>query len=97
MLKRAAPAAVPVIAFNHSHDIKRTLKADAFFCITPYMKQIVCAAMGGQKPAFVISNAVQVPPLEVLAERSDDAVFSIGAIGRMVPNKGFQHLVAALG
>lgn len=97
MLKRAAPRGVPVIAFNHSHNIKRTLKADAFFCITPYMKRIVDAATGGQKPAFVISNAVQVPPLEVLAERSDDAVFSIGAIGRMVPNKGFQHLVAALG
>lgn len=97
MLKRAAPAGVPVIAFNHSHNIKRTLKADAFFCITPYMKRIVDAATGGQKPAFVISNAVQVPPLEVLVERSEEAVFSVGAIGRMVPNKGFQHLVAAFG
>ena len=97
MLKRAAPPGVPVIAFNHSHNIKRTLKADAFFCITPYMKRIVDAATGGKKPAFVISNAVQVPPLDVLEERSNDAVFSVGAIGRMVPNKGFQHLVAALG
>ena len=35
MLKRAAPATVPVIAFNHSHNIRRTVKADAFFCITP--------------------------------------------------------------
>jgi glycosyltransferase involved in cell wall biosynthesis len=97
VLKRAAPAGVPVIAFNHSHNIKRTLKADAFFCITPYMKRIVDVATGGSKPAFVISNAVQVPPLAMLAERSEDAVFSVGAIGRMVPNKGFQHLVAALG
>jgi len=97
MLKRAAPRAVPVIAFNHSHNIKRTLKADAFFCITPYMKRVVDAATGGQKPAFVVSNAVQLPPPEVLVERDDDPVFTIGAIGRMVPNKGFQHLVAALG
>ena len=97
MLKRAAPAGVPVVAFNHSHNIKRTLRADAFFCITPYMKRIVDAATGGQKPAFVISNAVQVPPLDVLEVRSNDAVFSVGAIGRMVPNKGFRHLVAALG
>ncbi|WP_345793224.1 glycosyltransferase [Thauera sp. JM12B12] len=47
MLKRAAPRGVPVIAFNHSHNIKLTLKADAFFCITPYMKRIVDAATGG--------------------------------------------------
>lgn len=86
-----------MIAFNHSHNIKRTLKADAFFCITPYMKRIVDAATAGGKPAFVVSNAVQVPPLEVLAEPHDDPPFHIGAIGRMVPNKGFQHLVAALG
>lgn len=97
MLKRAAPLGVPVIAFNHSHNIKRTLKADAFFCITPYMKRIVDAATGGRKPAFVVSNAVQVPPLEVLSGRHDDPLYRIGAIGRMVPNKGFQHLVEALG
>ena len=95
MLKRAAPEGVPVIAFNHSHNIKRTLKADAFFCITPYMKQIVDAATGGAKPSFVISNAVSIPPEETLADPAG-GVFSIGAIGRMVPNKGFRHLLDAL-
>src|SRR5690606_30853884 len=96
MLKRAAPATVPVIAFNHSHNIKRTLKADAFFCITPYMKRIVDQATGGSKPSFVISNAVSVPPAGALRERADDGVFRVGALGRMVPNKGFQHLLSAL-
>lgn len=95
MLKRAAPPTVPVIAFNHSHNIKRTLKADAFFCITPYMQQIVEAATGGAKPSFVISNAVSIPPEEALADPTG-GVFSIGAIGRMVPNKGFRHLLDAL-
>ncbi len=96
LLKRAAPKAVPVIAFNHSHNIKRTLKADAFFCITPYMKEIVERATGGGKPAFVISNAVTVPPAELLAPR-DAGVFTVGAMTRMAAGKGLQHLVAALG
>ena len=96
MLKRAAPAGVPVVAFNHSHNIKRTLKADAFFCITPYMKQIVDAATGGTKPAYVISNAVSVPPDELLV-RPENPVFTIGAMARMAPNKGVSHLVEALG
>ena len=96
MLKRAAPRNMPVIAFNHSHNIKRTLKADAFFCITPYMKTIVDEATGGSKPAFVISNAITVPPAEVLVPRKD-GVFTVGAMGRMVANKGLHHLVAALG
>ncbi len=96
MLKRAAPASVPVVAFNHSHNIKRTLKADAFFCITPYMKQIVDAATGGAKPAYVISNAVSVPPDERLA-RPGNSVLTIGAMARMAPNKGVADLVEALG
>ena len=61
MLKRAAPRTVPVIAFNHSHNIKRTLNADAFFCITPYMKQIVDAATGRCR----IANAGQCSPVLV--------------------------------
>lgn len=96
MLKRAAPERVPVIAFNHSHNIGRTLKADAFFCITPYMKKIVDEATGAGKPSFVISNAVTVPPVEALAAR-DGGIFTVGAIARMVPNKGLHHLLAALG
>ena len=96
MLKRAAPSTVPVIAFNHSHNIKRTLKADAFFCITPYMKKIVDAATCGAKPSFVISNAVSVPGDSVL-ERPENRVFMIGAMARMAPNKGVSDLVEALG
>ena len=95
LLKRAAPARVPVIAFNHSHNIKRTLKADAFFCITPYMKQIVDAATGGAKPAYVISNAVSVPAQSELG-REGGGRFSIGSIARLVEGKGLETLIAAL-
>jgi glycosyltransferase involved in cell wall biosynthesis len=96
MLKRAVPRTVPVIAFNHSHNIKRTLEADAFFCITPYMKQIVDRATGGVKPSFVISNAVSIPEDDRLID-GQHSEFTVGAIARMVPNKGLTHLVEALG
>lgn len=95
LLKRATPARVPVIAFNHSHNIKRTLKADAFFCLTPYMKQIVDAATGGSKPAYVISNAVSVPAESELG-REGSSLFTVGAISRLVAGKGLETLVAAL-
>ena len=97
MLKRAAPATVPVIAFNHSHNIRRTVKADAFFCITPYMKQIVDAATGGSKPSFVISNAVSIPPDEALTAGIADRPFTIGFIGRMALNKDLPTLIDAAG
>ncbi len=97
MLERAASRTVPVIAFNHSHNIKRTLKADAFFCITPYVKQIVDAATGGTKPAFVISNAVTIPDeTDLVSARGAERVFTIGCMARMAPNKGVRTLIEAL-
>lgn len=96
LLKRAACGLCPVVAFNHSHNIKRTLKADAFFCITPFMKQLIDQHTGGSKPSVVISNAVTIPDPDML-HAPDNAIFTLGAIARMAPNKGLHHLIKALG
>ncbi len=96
LLKRASRGICPVVAFNHSHNIKRTLKADAFICITPFMQQIISQSGHGQKPSAVISNAVSIPD-ESLLNPVRSAHFTVGAIARMAPNKGLHHLLAALG
>lgn len=95
LLKRAAPSEVPVIAFNHSHNIKRTLKADAFFCVTPYMRQLVDQATGGSKPSFVISNAVSIPDATLLQPIIHKTPV-VGLIGRLTDGKGTLYLLQAL-
>lgn len=95
MLKRAARGIAPVVAFNHSHNIKRTLVADAFICITPFMKHLIDKTSAKHKPSEVISNAVSIPDVTLLQPKNN-SVFTIGAIARMVPNKGLHHLIDAL-
>lgn len=95
MLKRAARKLCPVVAYNHSHNIKRTLLADAFICITPYMQKIIQTASKDDKPTAVISNAISIPDESLLQPASND-VFTIGAIARMARNKGLHNLLDAL-
>jgi len=95
MLKRASRGINPVVAFNHSHNIKRTLPADAFICITPFMKKLVEQAGANGKPCQVISNAVSIPDAALLRPARNE-VFTVGAIARMARNKGLHHLLNAL-
>lgn len=93
LLKRAANKKIPVVAYNHSHNIKRTLKADAFICITPYMKMIIDKKTNGKKISSIISNSVAIPEnLEI----NNNKILTIGSIARMAPNKGLEHLIYAL-
>lgn len=95
MLKRAARGLGPVVAFNHSHNIKRTLAADAFICITPFMKHLIEQTGARAKPSRVISNAVSIPDAALLRPVHNE-VFTVGAIARMARNKGLHHLLNAL-
>lgn len=96
MLKRAAPRHVPVIAFNHSHNVKRTLKADAFFCITPYMQELINKSIGTHKPCFVISNAVAIPPDSLLQAPSSTSTCTVGMLTRLAAGKGVDLALEAM-
>lgn len=89
---------IPVIAVNHSHNIKRTLRADAFIHITPYVQQLVQerqSAAEKQKPQQVISNLTYLP--SVSAEpKPIKYPPTITMLTRMVPNKGVHILIDAL-
>lgn len=95
MLKRASKGIGPVVAFNHSHNIKRTLAANAFICITPFMKKLIEQAGANGKSCQVISNAVSIPDAALLRPVQND-IFTVGAIARMARNKGLHHLLDAL-
>ncbi len=40
---------IPVLAVNHSHNVKRTLRADAFLHITPYVQELVQALQSNEE------------------------------------------------
>lgn len=84
----------PVIAMNHSHNVKRTLRADGFIHITPYVGQCVADAAKkkgvdlSQKPRVVIPNLIHLPDNEPSFSKvlGQSAVF--GIMTHLVEYKG---------
>ncbi|MDU6286144.1 MAG: glycosyltransferase family 4 protein, partial [Acinetobacter sp.] len=87
------------IAVNHSHNVKRTLRADAFIHITPYVQELVQKRQTPEeratKPQQVISNLTYLPKVTAepcLIKKPPNIVM----LTRMVPNKGVHVLIDAL-
>lgn len=90
---------IPVIAVNHSHNVKRTIRADAFLHITPYVQELVQSLQSEEdqknKPQKVISNLTYLPKVEANPELLKNPV-TIVMLTRMVPNKGVHVMIDAL-
>ena len=90
---------IPVIAVNHSHNVKRTIRADAFLHITPYVQELVHEYQSKDerthKPQRIISNLTYLPKVEALPTLLKHPV-NIIMLTRMVPNKGVHVLIDAL-
>ena len=90
---------IPVIAVNHSHNVKRTIRADAFLHITPYVQELVQKLQSEEdrknKPQMVISNLTYLPKVKANPQPLKNPV-NIVMLTRMVPNKGVHVMIDAL-
>lgn len=90
---------IPVIAVNHSHNVKRTIRADAFIHITPHVKSLVNALQNENdkknKPESIISNLLELP-LVSAEPREIRNPASIVMITRMTDIKGIHILIKAI-
>lgn len=90
---------IPVIAVNHSHNVKRTVRADAFIHITPYIQHLVKSHMtpiqDAKKMHAVISNLMHLPNEDALPQRFRNPP-TIAMLTRMIPNKGVHILIEAI-
>ena len=92
---------IPIIAVNHSHNVKRTIRADGFIHITPHVAQCVKTASHKKridlstKPQAVISNLVHLP-VEVPIFRPMGTPVVLGMMTRLVEYKGTHLAISAV-
>ncbi|XID75723.1 glycosyltransferase family 4 protein [Alkanindiges sp. WGS2144] len=90
---------IPVIAVNHSHNVKRTVRADAFIHITPHVQHLVQSLQSQKdklnKPQKVISNLIHLPdePAEPALMRQPPTILMLT---RMIHTKGVHVLIGAI-
>lgn len=92
----------PVIAMNHSHNVKRTVRADGFIHITPHVARCVEEASLkkgvdiAKKPQAVISNLIYLPSEKPNFENIASQPVVLGVMTRLVEYKGTHLVVSAL-
>ena len=92
----------PVIAMNHSHNVKRTLRADGFIHITPYVAHCVAEAAKkkgvdlSQKPQAVIPNLIHLPDDEPSFAQNIEEPVVFGVMTRLVEYKGTHIAISAV-
>ncbi|AJB47112.1 glycosyltransferase family 4 protein [Acinetobacter nosocomialis] len=90
---------IPVIAVNHSHNVKRSVRADAFIHITPHIQELVKSLLTAKQKTTkmhrVISNLIHLPEESALPQPLRNPV-TIAMLTRMIPNKGVHVLIEAI-
>ena len=92
----------PVIAMNHSHNVKRTVRADGFIHITPYVAQCVAEAAEKKgldltkKPQTVISNLIHLPEEKPVFPETFSQPIVLGIMTRLVEYKGTHLAISAV-
>lgn len=91
----------PVIAMNHSHNVKRTIRADGFIHITPYVQlcvQDILTKKGidiHSKPQAIIPNLIHLPDIDQQFKVASEVIV-IGIMTRLVEYKGTHLAIAAI-
>lgn len=92
----------PVIAMNHSHNVKRTLRADGFIHITPYVGQRVAEVAKKKsidltkKPQAIISNLIHLPESQLSFSKNLREPIVLGIMTRLVEYKGTHLAISAV-
>ena len=93
---------IPVLAMNHSHNVKRTLRADGFIHITPYVGECVAQAAKckgidlTKKPQTVISNLIHLPDDSPSFSETVGQPVVLGIMTRLVEYKGTHLAISAV-
>jgi glycosyltransferase involved in cell wall biosynthesis len=97
LMKRAALGKVPVIAVNHSNNVKRTVCADVYFNISQHIGSLIqgFSASKGKKH-YHIPNMVAMPVTPQWIKPISHQPVQIGAFGRFDVVKGFHVFIEAL-
>lgn len=96
LLRFAVKGVAPMIAVNHSINIRRTIGADFIIAINDDMRRRLIEAGQPADRIFKLFNMVRKPglPPSPVPPRSPPV---IAAMGRFVPKKGFEVFIETLG
>jgi glycosyltransferase involved in cell wall biosynthesis len=88
---------IPLIAINHSNNIRRSLKADIIFAVNNKIFNKI-KKKSSYKNYFLIPNSIEIEK-NIKGKNlaiSQDKIITFGSMGRLSPEKNFEKLIKSI-
>lgn len=87
---------IPIIGVTHSYSIRHILKCNYIIVLDQLLKHHLISSGYPESQIFIVPNMINTPAKKINNFSQKRSEYVIGALGRFVPEKGFNYLIEAI-
>ena len=87
---------IPIIGVTHSYSIRHILKCNYIIALDQLLKHHLISSGYPESQIFIVPNMINTPAKKINNFSQKKTEYVIGALGRFVPEKGFNYLIEAI-
>jgi len=87
---------IPIIGVTHSYSIRHILKCNYIIALDQLLKHHLISSGYPESQIFIVPNMINTPAKKINNFSQKRTEYVIGALGRFVPEKGFNYLIEAI-
>lgn len=89
---------LPIIGVTHSYSVQHILKCDYIIALDQILQKHLVNSGYPDSQIFIVPNMINIPSKKMDMDKlsSEKIGYVIGALGRFVPEKGFNYLIEAI-
>lgn len=87
---------IPIIGVTHSYSIRHILKCNYIIALDQLLKHHLISRGYPESQIFIVPNMINTPAKKINNFSQKRTEYVIGALGRFVPEKGFNYLIEAI-
>jgi len=87
---------IPIIGVTHSYSTRHILKCNYIIALDQLLKHHLISSGYPESQIFIVPNMINTPAKKINNFSQKRTEYVIGALGRFVPEKGFNYLIEAI-
>lgn len=87
---------IPIIGVTHSYSTRHILKCNYIIALDQPLKHHLISSGYPESQIFIVPNMINTPAKKINNFSQKKTEYVIGALGRFVPEKGFNYLIEAI-
>jgi len=87
---------IPIVSVTHSYSTRHILKCNYIIALDQLLKHHLISSGYPESQIFIVPNMINTPAKKINNFSQKKTEYVIGALGRFVPEKGFNYLIEAI-